>query len=204
MAKKRLTEQFDKASRTHWITIPVSLLALGVSIFSWQEAREARNLNYLTSLPALGATVELAEPIQPGKTIIFRVVLENQGGSIAKKLNPELRFLFSPASATFTPDYSPIDSFGRPRFAGISSDLNRGAKTTLLSTSSLSLAHEHDIEAVKSGSHILYLYGRASYFDVYEKQHELRFCRYYQPVPGDEPMKLKFCNSYNETVDLGM
>ena len=162
-----------------------------------QNARGGRGVD------SLSATVELAEPIQPGKAVIFRVVLENQGRSVARKLNPELRFLFSPASDPFRPDYPPVDSFGKTRPVGTSSDLNPGARTTLVSTSSLSLAHEHDVEAVTSGQRMLYLYGRASYFDVYEKQHELHLCRYYQPVPRAEPLKLNFCISYNETVDPG-
>jgi hypothetical protein len=115
MAKRRTNDPLFKPSGTHWITIPVSLLALAVSGLSWREAREARNLNYLTNLPAISATVELAEPIQPGKTVIFRVVLENQGRSVAKKLKPELRFLFSPASDPFRADYSPLREAFEPR-----------------------------------------------------------------------------------------
>ncbi len=203
MAKNRVVQQLTKPTRAPWITVPVSLLALMVSALSWREAREARNLNYLTSLPALSATVDLAEPIQPGKSVIFRVVIENQGRSVAKRLRPELRFLFSPPSESFRADYSPVDSFGKPVFSGTSSDLNPNARTTLVSTSSLSLQHDHDVGAVTSGTRILYLYGRANYFDVYEKQHEAHFCRYYHPVPGDEPLKLKFCDSYNETIDVG-
>jgi hypothetical protein len=187
-----------------WSRVPVgiSVVALVVSGLSWREARQARELSYLTSRPAVSATVELVEQIQPGKPVVFRVVLENRGASAARKLNPELRFLFSPPSEPFRADYSAIDDFGKAASPGTVSELNPGAKTTLVSTSSLSLSHDHDVEAVTSGERLLYLYGRARYVDVYDQLHELRFCSYYRPVVGVEPLKLVFCSSYNETVDL--
>ena len=127
-----------------------------ISGLSWREARQARELNYLTSRPALSATVELVEPIQPGKQVVFRVVLENRGSTAARRLNPELRFLFSPPSAPFRAEYPAVDDFGNARSPGSVSELNPGAKTSLVSTSSLSLSHDHDVEAVASGERILY------------------------------------------------
>jgi hypothetical protein len=71
-----------------------------------------------------------------------------------------------------------------------------------LTTSSFSLAHAQDIETITTGTHILYVYGRARFIDIEANVHELHFCRYYKPVLGGEPLKLNLCSSYNETVDF--
>ena len=200
--KKAAATPPTQHTKSHWIAVCISVVALGMSFLSWREARQARELNYLTNLPAISASVELAEAIQPGKPIVFKVVLENRGRSVARRLRPELRFLFSPPTDPFRAAYPPVDDFGNATPQGTESELNPGAKTTLVSTSSLSLTHDHDVEAVTSGQRILYLYGRARYLDLYERERELHFCSYYRPVPGTEPLKLNFCGFYNETIEL--
>lgn len=188
--------------KLNYVPIIVSVFALIVSGLSWREAHEARNLNYLTSLPALTAKAELREPIKAGKPIVFKVTIKNHGRSFARKLNPEMKFLFSPASIRFQPNYSPVDSFGKKKPPGITSELNPGDQTTFLSDPTiLFLPREQDVEAVTSGRLVLYLYGRVPYFDLYDKAHELHFCSYYyQPPSGAESPVLTSCDSYNETV----
>jgi len=84
------------------------------------------------------------------------------------------------------------------------SELNPCAETTLITRNALSLAHDHDVEAVENGTYRLYFGGKVSYRDVTNGQHELHFCRYYQPVKGLDPLKLNECESYNETKDLSV
>src|SRR5262249_47056336 len=123
-----------------------SLIAVVVSILSYRLAQKALEFNEQSSSPALFATVDLVEPIAVGKEIQTKVGLENFGKTIAKDLHPVLKWSFSRADVAFTPDYT-----GENTVQGTVSDLPPGGHTTLISTSSVRLLHDHDLNAVLSG-----------------------------------------------------
>lgn len=160
-----------------------------LSISSWW-------LNYVSSLPAIFPKVELVEPIEAGKQLHFKVVLENTGKTTAKHMQPVLGFKFSRADIPFEASY---DHLEQASLNTTTSDLIPGGHATLLSTNPLSLAHDHDVNAVLSGAWNLYLYGKIPYRDIFHLSHEVHFCGYYRQVPGAEPLKLSICPSYNET-----
>jgi len=153
-------------------------------------------MNYVSSLPTIFPKVELVEPIALGKQIHFRVLLENTGKTTAKHMRPLLAFKFARADVPFEPTF--YDA-AQASTDAITSDLIPGGHATLLSTNPLSLAHDHDVSAVLSGSWNLYLYGKIPYNDILHVSHEVHFCGYYKEVPGAEPLKLSTCPSYNET-----
>jgi len=167
----------------------LSIIAIVLSLSSWL-------LNYASSLPTISPKVELVEPIALGKEIHFRVLLENTGKATAKHMRPMLAAKFSRADVPFEATF---DEGVQTSLETTTSDLIPGGHATLLSTNPLSLAHEHDVNAVLSGSWHLYLYGRIPYKDILHVSHEVHFCGYYRQVPGAEPLKLTVCPSYNET-----
>jgi hypothetical protein len=154
-------------------------------------------VNYASSLPAITTTVELVEPLAPGKQIHFRVLLENTGTTTARQLHPTLAFKFARADIPFEPTYRPVEITG-PNEGEKTSDLGPSSHTTLVSTNPLSLAHDHDVNAVLSGDWNLFLYGKSTYKDILHISHEFHFCRYFRPVPGAEPLKLSYYTWYND------
>lgn len=174
-----------------WIAIPLSLVATGLSLLSlW--------LNYLTAVPVVSAKVEMIEKLVPGEQLHIRVNIENDGKSTAKQLRPEVAYRITSKDVPFQTAY---DSVMRsdPNWTPATSDLPPGGRTSLISTTQLSLAHDHDVEAVLSGQWRLYVYGKIPYKDILHVSHEAHFCGYYQQVPGADPLKFIFCESYNET-----
>lgn len=134
----------------------------------------------------------------PGEQLHIRVNVDNFGKSTAKQIRPDVAFRLAPANIPFETDY---DSATRldPNWTPSTSDLGPGGHTTLYSVTSLSLAHQHDVDAVLSGQWRLYVYGRIPYKDILHISHEAHFCGFYQELPGADPLKFSFCKSYNET-----
>jgi hypothetical protein len=153
-------------------------------------------MNYATSLPAIFPKVELVEPIAVGKQIHFKVLLENAGKTTAKHMRPLVSFKFARADVPFEATYNNAE---QASLDATTSDLIPGGHATLFSTNPLSLAHDHDVNAVLSGSWNLYLYGKIAYKDILHVPHEVHFCGYYRQVPGAEQLKLSICPLYNET-----
>lgn len=178
-----------------WWKHPASWISIGsfvISVLSFL-------FSYALNLPALSNTIDLLEPLQAGKPIRFQMIVTNDGKMTAKKFHAELRYLFGRAEAPFNPEDSATDALRGNGTKNVS-DLNPGARTTLISTSNVNLAHRHDVDAVSSGAYRLYIYGRISYNDVLWQSHEYHFCRFYQVVQGADPLKLSMCESYNETL----
>jgi hypothetical protein len=169
----------------------LSVIAIVLSASSWW-------LNYATSLPAISPKVELIEPLAAGQQIHFKVLLENTGKSFAKQLHPSLAFKFARADVRFEPTYNAEESAPH-NWTPTTSDLAPGAHVTLYSINPLSLAHDHDLNAVIAGEWKLYLYGKIRYKDILHISHEVHFCGSYQQLAGADPLKLSYCTSYNET-----
>ncbi len=171
----------------------LSIIAIVLSASSWW-------LNYAISLPAISPKVELVEPLAAGQQIHFKVLVENTGKSIAKQLHPTLAFKFSRSDIPFEPTYNPEQAANPANWSPTVSDLPAGSHVTLYSAyNTISLAHDHDVNAVLAGQWNLYLYGKIRYKDILHIPHEVHFCGFYQQLPGAEPLKLSYCTSYNET-----
>jgi hypothetical protein len=196
--RKKVSVAVERKEPSKWIPIGISVVALLVSGVSAWQSREARRFSYRVSLPAITAKFELAEPIQAGKDIIVRIKLENRGQTAAKGLHPELGWAIVKRGGTFAPAYPDV-----PGLAGSRSDLQPGAETTLTSTSSVSLEHEHDVELLKTDGATLHIYGRAQYRGLDDELHEVHFCGQYRVLDGlKDPLSLVYCDSYNETVAI--
>jgi hypothetical protein len=167
----------------------LSIIAIILSGSSWW-------LNYLTSLPAMAPKVELVEPLAAGQKIHFKVLIDNTGKTVAKQLHPSLAFMFSRSDIPFTPNY---DAPTPTNWTATVSDLPAGGHTTLYTVNDFSLAHDHDVNAVIAGGWRLYVYGKIRYKDALHIPHEVHFCGFYQQITGAEPLKLSYCESYNET-----
>jgi hypothetical protein len=126
------------------------------------------------------------------------MIISNDGKTTARRFHPELRYGFARADIPFKPDYTASDPLGRTPPGNVS-ELNPGAHTTLISTSTLNLVHQHDVDAVMTGRYHLYIYGKVSYIDILNISHEYHLCRFYQFVEGADPLMLGMCETYNET-----
>jgi hypothetical protein len=182
--------------RPHSFAIGLSIAAIIISCLGWWEAHQARKLSYVASLPALSTQVDLVEELAAGQDIHFRVTVENHGKTPARRFHPTLRFRFASAAIPFVPSYDGAPDASQQEAV---SELAPDNHTILISTMRLKLAHDHDVNAVFSGQDNLYVFGKVTYEDVLDGTHELHFCRFYRPSPGTEPLKLNYCNSYNES-----
>jgi hypothetical protein len=142
--------------------------------------------------------VELVEPLAAGQQIHFKVLIDNTGKTTAKRLYPTLGFAFSRSDVPFQANYD-AQKIAPTNWAPTVSDLPAGGHTSLYSANTLSLAHDHDVNAVLAGDWRLYVYGKIEYKDVLHIPHEVHFCGFYQQLPGAEPLKFAYCESYNET-----
>lgn len=180
------------------IPVAISVIALVVSTGSMYHSCESRRLTYMVGRPALKAKIELVEPPIAGKKIGVRVLLENKGQTTAKGLYTELGWAVVTTGVPLQTEYSTPSGLILPK-----SDLAPQADSTLTSDESLTLAHDHDVEVLQTDQRRLYVYGRSKYRDVYDVEHEFRFCGVYRPIEySKEPLKLAYCDSYNETVQL--
>jgi hypothetical protein len=180
------------------IPVAISVLALVVSAGSMYQSCESRRLAYLVGQPALKATIELVEAPVAAKEIGVRVLLENGGQTTAKGLYTELGWAVVMTRVPLEVGYSTPVGTMLP-----TSDLAPQADTTLTSDEAVTLAHDHDVKAIHTDQRRLYVYGRSRYRDVYNVEHEFRFCGVYRPIEySREPLKLAYCDSYNETVQL--
>jgi hypothetical protein len=152
--------------------------------------------NYASALPAISAKVELVEPLAPGQPMHFKVNLDNNGRTTAKHLSSRIEWKFARADVPFEPTY---EGQAPANWTAPVSDLPPGGHSTITSTNQLSLAHDHDVNAVLSGDWNFFLYGKIPYRDILYIPHELHFCGVYRQVPGADPLKLIYCTSYNET-----
>lgn len=178
-----------------WFARAIGVLTLCLGLYNACTIRQTR----LLDLPAITAKVDLRKELVAGQPIFADVTLENLGKSIAKNFKPQFRWRIRD---TFQPDYSSPDSMGLAEPQGVMADLNPGGKATLENTSSITLMHPHDVEAILSGQQTLYLFGRATYDDVWGGHHEVHFCRFYRPAPESSyPLKWNLCPTYNETVN---
>jgi hypothetical protein len=195
MKKSKQDKLAKTQDRPHTLSLLLSIMAIIVSGFSFWESRQARKLNYESSLPVLSAQVQLVEPLATGKQIQFKVTLENLGRTAARKMSTSLQFRFQKSTMPFEVSY-----LNQGTFKGPVSDLAPGGHTTLFTTNPLSLAHDDDVAAVLSGEFRLYLFGKATYNDIEGQPHEFHVCRYYDKSLGPEPLRLYFCDSYNDAT----
>jgi hypothetical protein len=126
------------------IPVAISVLALIVSTGSMYHSCESRRLAYMVGQPALKAKIELVEAPVAGKKIGVRVLLENKGQTTAKGLYTELGWALAMKDAPLKVEYPAPAETVFPK-----SDLAPQADTTLTSDESLTLAHDHDVEAIR-------------------------------------------------------
>jgi len=192
MSKQRAAQPQPKSSAR--LATTLSIIAIIVSVLS---AGLSWWLNYESSLPAISAKAELTEPLTPGQQIHCRVLLENNGRTTAKHLQPTIAWKFSRADIPFEATYD----LGLTTVAQSVpvADLVSAGHETLYSTTDFTLAHDDDVNAVLRGQWNLYVYGKIPYRDIFHFPHELHFCGYYRQVPGSGPLKFNYCLSYNDT-----
>jgi hypothetical protein len=173
----------------------MSLFALVVSIWSFRDAHEAQRMSYESSLPMLSETTDLVTPITPAQPIIVRIVITNFGHTTAKQMEPLLRAEFGKSSNPFVPNFDDSKPAGTK---STPSDLPPGDHTTLVSTTPVSLAHDHDVAAVLNGEYSFYIFGKVPFKDILGGSHEFHFCRVITtPVAGADPLKIQKCGTFN-------
>jgi hypothetical protein len=164
------------------------VIAILISVFgTW--------FNYESTLPALATKVDLIEPLAPGKPIHFKLSIDNNGKTTARRVTPELRFLFSRADIPFKPVYDDKPPDG---WTPTTSDLTPGGHTEFFSMNGRTL-EQHDLDVVLAGKWRFYFYGKLPYHDLLHISHEVHFCRVFVQVGGADPLKLSQCPTYNET-----
>lgn len=190
LKRKKMKKPSTPPRTSARLATTLSTIAILLSALSWW-------LNYVTSLPAISPKVEMVERIAPGQQIHVKILLENTGKTTAKHIHPAIAFRFSRAEVPFEATYDGLAT--PPSWKPTVSDLVSGTHSTLYSMNLLSLAHEHDVEAVLSGQWRLYVYGKVDYKDILHVSHQVHFCGFYQELPGADPLKFSYCESYNET-----
>jgi hypothetical protein len=124
--------------------------------------------------------------IKDGFPAKFEVVITNSGKSPARKVRTWIQFDTIPADRKFSPNY------GLPQKQSVS--VIQPQQRFTLPTSSLQPVNASDIDTIKNGKAILYLFGKITYEDIFKTQHSTTFCMTLAPSLDG----FAACDAYNE------
>jgi hypothetical protein len=171
-----------------------AVLTFLVSIFgTWQSCR-AQRLAAMAEAPAISVKAELVQQLQAGRPMQLKLTLTNNGRTPARKLMPYLMWNVVGRGAPFNPTF--LDSFGHTAQIDVS-ELNSGEQRSF--SPKVEPAYLPGSDVLK-GTSVFYIYGKAGYTNNDGDSCELHFCRYYEFGAEIEPLTLRFCPSYNETI----
>jgi hypothetical protein len=187
----------------------VSVVALSLSGASWYTAKSARELTMSLNRPALSVTTRLIEPLTPLKGVNTISAITNDGNSPARRATLDLRVAVRTgayAVAQFSPDLSRPNPAVRDL-----GDLNARRKYSLPTVTvvleaaggtkknAFFLQSPEDVTAAERADEIkIYVYGKATYFDLDDVKWEQTFCKLYQKLAGVDPFTFADCDSFRE------
>lgn len=109
--------------------------------------------------------------LQPGSTVTFTVQLLNSGRSPALNVKAHTSYRLLSARGSFTPIYRKRKDNLRPSLVVIQPGVSMALPGSI--DGPLSAA---DVEAVRTGKKVLYIFGRIEYTDVFRTEHHSTFC----------------------------
>lgn len=116
------------------------------------------------------------------------VKIMNSGKTPARRLLTKISTQYLPAEAEFAPSYK--DDSVKP---GVSV-IQPGMRINLFSLATLGVMTPQEIDGVRTGRNILYLYGLITYEDIFGRPHSTRFCLYLQ----SDLSGFSACSTYND------
>jgi hypothetical protein len=113
--------------------------------------------------------------IKEGAPAVFGVVIVNSGKSPALKVKSKIKFIVLPAEREFAPNYNKIQS---KSVVVIQPEMRMTMKTAV----SPRAVTASDINIIKNGGSIVYLFGEITYEDVFKIPHLTTFCMTLAPT----------------------
>lgn len=145
------------------ISLVISVLALVVSGISlW--------VTWTTNLPFLSASIELLHDGSDSAPFRARVELKNYGKTPAKLVKPLAAFGVHSTKEPFSPDF--LDSIDQP----VRTEVSPGDALVMLSPLPLERFNASTLDEIDSGKKTIWVYGKATYNDVFYRPHEVRWC----------------------------
>jgi hypothetical protein len=135
-----------------------------------------------TSKDAANKSVYLKE----GSPIILGTIITNSGKSPALKVRTLINARDLPSGVKFSPDYG---KYPNPAITVIQPNMQLS-----LSTNPMPSLTASDIDIFRSGKRIVYLFGKITYEDVFERPHSTTFCMSLAPSLDT----FVSCETYNE------
>ena len=114
--------------------------------------------------------------IKEGASAVFGVVIVNSGKSPALKVKSKIKFITLPADREFAPNYDKLQS--QSSVVVIQPQMRLTVPTALSSKA----VTASDINIIKNGGAILYLFGEITYEDVFKIPHLTTFCMALAPT----------------------
>lgn len=130
---------------------------------------------------------EYPQPELKAGRVAYTVAIKNVGKTPALKILPNLSFDLVPEGKGFSPTYE-----GERR----SCSMLQPGMTLAVPTAATLMLEEDQVEFLKSGRLTLYLYGKISYEDVFDRAYCSTFCVFY-----DRNMEIQSCNYYNKETE---
>ena len=135
-------------------------------------------------------------PIRAGSTLVATVVLSNSGKTPALHLYALTSIYVFPKDVVLTPRYK-VDKTDQPSNSVIQPGMKEMI-TTLpvqsLSGSGAGVLSPGDFDDIQSGRYIVYVYGKITYRDVFQREHTTKFCGFL----NRNMTTLRACKTYNE------
>jgi len=116
------------------------------------------------------------------------VKIMNSGKTPARNLLSKISTQYLPAEAEFAPIYKDVSM--KP---GISF-IQPGMRINVLSRATLGIMTRQEMDGVRSGRNVLYLYGFLTYEDIFGRLHSTKFCLYLQ----SDLSGFSTCHTYND------
>lgn len=177
-----------------WTTIFTGVIAVATVIYAVVSSRQLAVMHQQLENSQLDqrAWVGPVEAIMPKAgekpEPHLGVKIMNSGKTPARRLLTKISTQYLPAEAEFAPSYK--DNSVKP---GVSV-IQPGMRINLFSLATLGVMTPQEIDGVRTGRNILYLYGLITYEDIFGRPHSTRFCLYLQ----SDLSGFNACSTYND------
>jgi hypothetical protein len=129
--------------------------------------------------------------VTEGRTATFTITLNNSGKTPALRMAPKFRsFVGTPATQNIIPSYGPTTGNNVRGGRGVLQPNGRGL---LVQASDHQLTHV-DIERLKAGEMVYWIFGRIDYEDIFKRAHTTTFCDFVET----NLTSLAPCPTYND------
>jgi hypothetical protein len=135
-------------------------------------------------------------PIRTGSRLVATVVLTNSGKTPALHLYALTSIYVFSKDVVLTPRYK-VDKTDQPSYSVLQPGMKELITTLPVETvsgSGAGVLSSGDFEDIQSGKYIVYVYGKITYRDVFQREHTTKFCGFL----NRNMTTLRACKTYNE------